>query len=89
MKDGRYLVMRLGVSNGLLFPTPVGQSVNNVAHVPIVVLELLQQLDPLVRNSHAKTIVKPEAALVDRTAHSRHPRHVLQNIYPVLNVITH
>ena len=55
--------MGLGVGDAGLFVAAVGERVHDVAHLPLVVRLLLQQLDPLVRNGHLQPVVKPDAAL--------------------------
>ena len=48
-------------------------------HVPVFVPGILQQLDPVVRLTHGQTIVKADAALLDRQTHAGHSAHVLGN----------
>ena len=47
---------------GLGIP-PVGERVNDVAHVPVLIPVLAQDLDPLVCNGHLQPVVKAHAAL--------------------------
>lgn len=42
--SGQYLVMALGVSNAFLPVSPVGHRKHNVSHVPVFVLEFLEDL---------------------------------------------
>lgn len=58
-----YLVMGFGVCDACLRVAAVGQRVHDVAHLPLVVCLLLQQLNPLVRNRHLQPVVEPDASL--------------------------
>lgn len=57
----------------------IGQSVNDVSHLPFTVFLLLDHLDPHVRDGHRETVVKSYTALVDRPAERWHAGHVLGN----------
>lgn len=46
------LIVTLRVRNGLLPMATVDQGVTNVSYVPILILDLLQNLDPHIWNSH-------------------------------------
>ena len=50
-----------------------------LGHHPILVLALLEQLDPIVRNAHRQTIIETDAARSRRSRHPRHPAHLLGN----------
>ena len=71
--------MRLGVSDAVLLPTPVGQRVHDVAHVPVLVPLLLQQFDPHVGHGHGEAVVEPAASLRCGAAECRHARHVFRD----------
>ena len=73
-----HLVVRLGVGDGLLHPAPVRQRVDDVAHVPVLVFELFDELDPLVGNGHAEAVVEADATLFHRPAQRRHSGNILQ-----------
>mmetsp|Transcript_13740 Transcript_13740/g.31730 ORF Transcript_13740/g.31730 Transcript_13740/m.31730 type:complete len:415 (+) Transcript_13740:249-1493(+) len=73
------LVVRLGVADNLLLVSSVGQRVNNVAHLPLVVEHLLQEFDPHVRRCHGKTIIEAEASLMHGAAERRHARNILSD----------
>mmetsp|Transcript_43995 Transcript_43995/g.71580 ORF Transcript_43995/g.71580 Transcript_43995/m.71580 type:complete len:239 (-) Transcript_43995:782-1498(-) len=51
----------------------------NVTHLPLIILKLLKVFDPLVRNGHCKSVVKPYASLRNGSAQSGHARHVFGN----------
>jgi len=70
------LVMALSVRDALLKMAPVCERVGNVTHVPCVVLHVLEELDPLVRNRHGEAVVKADAPDVCRDTKKRHPRHI-------------
>lgn len=57
------LVMALCIRDGALHPASVGKSVHDVAHLPVLVAFLLQQLDPHVGYGHAQPVVEASAAL--------------------------
>mmetsp|Transcript_53980 Transcript_53980/g.110172 ORF Transcript_53980/g.110172 Transcript_53980/m.110172 type:complete len:679 (+) Transcript_53980:411-2447(+) len=71
------LVVRLAVAHHLLLVAAVGEGVDDVAHVPLVVRAFLEQLDPHVGCCHRKPVVEAEASLVDGAAERGHARHVL------------
>ncbi len=55
--------MGFGISDACLCIAAVGQRVHDVAHFPLVIRLLFQQLNPLVRNGHLQPVVKPNASL--------------------------
>lgn len=71
------LIVRFGIGHRILAPPAIGQCVHNVAHVPVIVAGLLEQLDPFVRYGHAEPVIEADATFVDRTTEGRHARHIL------------
>ena len=57
------LVVGLCIAYTWLGISPVGESVHNVAHVPVLVPVLAQDLNPLVGNGHLKAVVEPNTPL--------------------------
>ena len=71
------LVVALHVGDALLVPAAIGEGEHDAAYAPVLVLHLLQQLDPLVGHRHVQAIVKAKAPLVDGPAQRRHAGNVL------------
>ncbi len=71
------LVVGLGVADGFLVPAPVGQLVPQVPHGPVLVGDLLDELDPVVRNPHGEAVVEAETAFFRRGGQPGHAAHVL------------
>lgn len=71
--------MALRVRDTFLTITSVCECMYDVAHVPCVILLVLEEFDPLVRNCHGKAVVKTNAPGVCRNAKKWHPRHVFGN----------
>lgn len=55
----------------------VRECVRDVPHVPLVVIEGLQDLNPLVCNGHLQSVVEAHTALLPRPAECWHAAHVL------------
>ena len=66
------LIVRLSVTNALLLPSTVRHAMSEVAHVPILIWRLLQQLDPKVWDEHAKSVIEAHASIFDRSAEGWH-----------------
>ena len=73
------LVVALGIGNGLLVGTAVGQLPENGSGVPILVLTLLDGLDPVVGDAHRHAVVKADAAVLESAGQSGHAAHLLGN----------
>merc|ERR1719400_1899509 len=73
------LVMTLSIADASLLISPVCEGVHNVPHAPVLVLQLLQVLDPHVRHSHGEPVVKAGPPLLQGPAQGRHAAHVLGN----------
>ena len=56
------LIVALRVCDAVLLPPPVGEGVDEGADVPVLVLLLLQVLDPQIRDSHREAVVETAAA---------------------------
>lgn len=56
------LVMGFGIGHTSLLVTSVGESVDDVAHVPSVIGALFQQLDPHVRDGHGQSLVETNSS---------------------------
>lgn len=69
--------MRFDVGDRLLHPTPVSQREDDVAHVPILIPVLLQQLNPLVGDCHGQAVVEAQATFADWPAQTRHTGYIL------------
>lgn len=81
-----HLIVALGVSDGAFHPPSVGERVHDVAHLPVLVALLLQQLDPHVRDGHAQPVVEPGAALRHRPAGRWHAGYVLKGFCQSVSV---
>jgi hypothetical protein len=73
------LIMALCVRNTFLTITSVNERVYDVAHVPCIILRVLEEFDPHVRNCHGKAVVKPDAPCMRRNTKKWHPRHIFSN----------
>lgn len=71
--------MTLTVCDTLFTVSPVRQCVDNVPKVPLVIGFVLEQLDPHVRNSHGKSVVEANTALIHGTTKKWHARNILGN----------
>ena len=71
--------MALCVRNTVLTMTSVYESVYDVAHVPCIILCVLEEFDPHVRNCHGKAVVEPNAPHMCRDTKKWHPRHIFSN----------
>lgn len=60
---GIHLVMALCITYTGFSIASIGEGVHNVAHVPVMVAQLLQDVYPLVRDGHLQAVVKPYATL--------------------------
>jgi hypothetical protein len=73
------LVMALCIGDTFLAIAPVRQCMDDITHVPRIILHVLEELDPLVRNCHGEAVVKTNAPDVRRGAKKRHPRHIFSD----------
>ena len=73
------LVMTLCVRDTFFTIAPVYERMNNITHVPCVVLRMLEELDPLVGNRHGEAVVKTNAPGVCRDTKKWHPGHIFSN----------
>jgi hypothetical protein len=73
------LIVALGIGNTLLSPAAILKSPADIRHVPILILELLYDLDPHIGNGHCQTIVEPHSTVLCRDAQQWHTRYILGN----------
>ena len=73
------LVMALGIGDSLLVGTTVGQFPNNAGGVPVLVLALLDGLDPIVGDTHRHAVVKTDAAILETAGQTWHAAHLLSD----------
>ena len=71
--------MALGVRDCLFGVPAVAQRRDEVPHGPLLVWQVLDDLDPPVRHPHCESVVEPHAALGDRAAQCGHPGDVLRD----------
>jgi hypothetical protein len=57
------LIMGLTVSNNLLIPSSIGQTMSDMAHAPVFIWALLEHLDPHIWHEHAQPVVKPHSTI--------------------------
>ncbi len=70
------LVMALCIGNAFLAVAPVRECMDDVTQVPCIIRYVFEELDPLVRNSHGKSVVKTNAANISRGTKKRHSRDI-------------
>ena len=70
------LVMALGIGDGLLVLSAVGHLKEDVSGFPVLVLDLLDILDPEIGDTHRQTIVEADTAVLDRRGESGHAGHL-------------
>lgn len=54
--------MTFAVRNCLLAMTPIRQGKANVTNIPFFIVELFEDLDPHIGDSHGETVVKANAS---------------------------
>ena len=64
-------VVALYIRDCLFIGTAVGQFPEYRSRMPVLVLLLLESLDPVIGNTHSHTVVKPYAAVLDRHSPDR------------------
>ena len=83
------LIMRFTVADGLFTGAPGRQFIPHLPDIPVLVLDLGNRPDPIIRQSHAEPIIKAHAAFPNRQAHSRHAAHILRDCHRVLTETMH
>lgn len=73
------LVVTLAVCNRPFAMSSVREGKADVANIPVLVLLLLENLDPHIWNCHGKTIVKANTTKGKRKTESRHARDIFSN----------
>ena len=71
--------MALRVRDTFLTMAPVRERMDNVGHVPGIILHVLEEFDPLVRNCHGEAVIKTNAPNACRATKKGHPRHIFSN----------
>ena len=73
------LVVTLGIGNGLLVGTAVGEFPENRGGLPVLVLLLLDGLDPVVGDSHRHAVIEANASILHLASKAWHAAHLLGN----------
>ena len=73
------LVVALAVRDGLLVGTTVLHLPEDAAGLPVLVLQLLDGLNPIVGHIHRHAIVEAKAAVLELGSEARHARHLLSD----------
>ncbi len=77
------LVVALDIRDCLLLVAAVGKLPENRGRVPVLILLLLEGLDPVVGYAHRHAIVEPNAAILESDGQARHAAHLLGDGYRV------
>ena len=75
------LVVALDVGNRLFIGAAVGELPEDGRRMPVLVLFLLQGLDPVVRDTHGHAVVETDAAVGKGNGQAGHAAHFLGNGY--------
>ena len=73
------MVVALAVRDSLLAMPSVSECPADAADVPVLILDLLQDLDPHVRNGHSEPVVEAHTTKGKGQAQSGHAGHVLSD----------
>src|SRR6478609_1246583 len=73
------LVVALSIGDSLFAVSTVGKCMADVANIPFIILEFLQNLDPHIRNGHGKAVVESNATKRKWQAECWHTRDILSN----------
>ena len=71
--------MGFGITDGFLLGSPVGQFIPDMTDRPVFIRYFFNQLDPVVRNSHGKAVVKSIAAAGKRSSQPRHAADIFSD----------
>ena len=71
--------MTLCVGDTFLKMAPVDERMNNITHVPCIILRMFEEFNPLVGNCHGEAVIKPKTPGVCRDAKKWHPGHIFSN----------
>ena len=70
------LIMTLGITNRFLILTAVRHLVKDMTRFPILILHLLDILNPEIRNTHRQTIIKSHTSVFYCRSQTRHTTHL-------------
>jgi len=71
--------MTLCVRDAFLAIASVSECVNNITHIPCVILHMLEEFYPFIGNCHGEAVVKTDAPDVCRDTKKGHPRYIFSN----------
>jgi hypothetical protein len=69
----------LAIRDGLLPVTAVGQGEADIGQVPVIVGQLLQDLDPHIGDGHGQTVVEANPTQGEGQAQGRHAGHIFSD----------
>ena len=81
--------MALGVCYRTHIGQAVGHNLPNLPHIPLLVGDLFEELDPEVGDRHTQTIIETDTAVIDLLAHTWHTAHILGNGYSRRTEVVH
>ena len=70
------LVMRFSIGDIIFFVPTVAKGVPHLLDVPVFVLLVLKDFNPIIRYSHSQAKIKAQTAFFDRTTGTGHTAHV-------------
>ena len=73
------LVMTFRITDGMLFRTFIGQFIKHIPHMPFFIFFAFNQLNPIIRHSHAHPKIKPYSPFTCRLCQTRHSAHIFSN----------
>ena len=73
------LVVAFDVRDGLLLVTAVGQLPENGCRMPVLILLLLEGLDPVIGDTHSHPVIEADTAILELDGKSGHTAHLLGN----------
>ena len=76
--DENYTVHR-GIRNSLLVLTSVGHLPEHAARFPVFINLLLDCFNPIIRNIHGHTVIKPISTILNRCCQPGHTRNFFRN----------
>ncbi len=74
-------VMTLCIADGMFLHPFIGQFIKHIPDIPLLVLFLLNQLNPIIRYPHTHPKIKSDAPFFRRHSQSGHPAHIFRNGY--------
>ena len=73
------LVMAFGIRNSLLVLASVGHFPEHAARFPVFINLLLDCFNPIIRNIHGHTVIKPISTILNRCCQPGHTRNFFRN----------